>query len=76
MARSHRRGLAHSLRHTFATFALEDGVPLHELQDSIGHADPRTTRRYDRARHVLARDASLVCRAPVRNAYSAGVGTR
>ncbi|MGT2463364.1 tyrosine-type recombinase/integrase [Sinomonas atrocyanea] len=40
----------HSLRHTFATLALESGHPLADLQDSMGHADPRTTRRYDRSR--------------------------
>lgn len=33
----------HSLRHTFATIALEAGTTLHDLQDSMGHADPRTT---------------------------------
>lgn len=41
----------HSLRHTFVTSALAAGVPLHRVQDAAGHADPRTTRRYDRARH-------------------------
>lgn len=48
----------HSLRHTFATLALDEGAPLRDLQDSLGHADPRTTRRYDRARGNLARSAS------------------
>jgi integrase/recombinase XerD len=38
----------HSLRHTFATIALDNGVALHDLQDSLGQADLRTTRRYDR----------------------------
>lgn len=47
----------HSLRHTFATIALDVGVTLHDLQDSMGHADPRTTRRYDRARNTLAKSA-------------------
>lgn len=47
----------HSLRHTFATLALDAGATLHDLQDSMGHADPRTTRRYDRARHSLAKAA-------------------
>lgn len=45
----------HSLRHTFATDALDAGVSLRDLQDAMGHADPRTTRRYDRARHNLDR---------------------
>jgi integrase/recombinase XerD len=47
----------HSLRHTFATIALDAGTTLHDLQDSMGHADPRTTRRYDRARHTLNKAA-------------------
>jgi site-specific recombinase XerD len=59
---AHRAGVAgrispHSLRHSFATIALDAGTPLHALQDSMGHADPRTTRRYDRARNNLQRSA-------------------
>jgi len=42
-------------RHTFVTLAREAGVPLEDVQDAVGHADPRTTRRYDRARHNLDR---------------------
>lgn len=40
----------HSLRHTMITHALDEGVPLAEVQDAVGHRDPKTTRRYDRAR--------------------------
>jgi integrase/recombinase XerD len=43
----------HSLRHGFVTLALEAGATLTDVQDAAGHADPRTTRRYDRARHRL-----------------------
>lgn len=43
----------HSLRHTFATLLLEDGVPLATVQDAMGHKDPRTTQRYNRARFRL-----------------------
>lgn len=50
----------HSLRHTFATVALDAGVSLRDLQDAMGHADPRTTRRYDRARHNLDRHPAHV----------------
>lgn len=42
----------HSLRHTAITAAL-DVAPLHRVQDMAGHADPRTTRRYDRGRGSL-----------------------
>lgn len=43
----------HVLRHTHATLALQLGVALHHLQDSLGHTDPRTTRRYDHTRSRL-----------------------
>ncbi len=46
---------AHSLRHGFATLSLDAGVTLTDLQDAMGHADPRTTRRYDRARNRIDR---------------------
>ena len=45
----------HSLRHSVATMLLDRGTPLHVVQDLLGHADPRTTRRYDRARESLDR---------------------
>lgn len=45
----------HSLRHTFVTLSREAGAPLEDVQDAAGHADPRTTRRYDRGRHNLDR---------------------
>lgn len=48
-----KRVSPHVLRHTHATLALELGVPLHHLQDSLGHTDPRTTRRYDHTRSRL-----------------------
>lgn len=48
----------HSLRHTFVTLALDAGVPLHHVQDDAGHADPRTTQRYNRARRSLERAAT------------------
>lgn len=48
----------HSLRHGFVTVALDAGVPLRDVQDAAGHADPRTTRRYDRGRDSLDRAAT------------------
>ncbi|MFF0155045.1 tyrosine-type recombinase/integrase [Micromonospora sp. NPDC005203] len=50
----------HSLRHAFATTARSEGVPLEDVQDAMGHADPRTTRRYDRDRYNLDRDPAYV----------------
>jgi integrase/recombinase XerD len=53
----------HSLRHAFATTARAEGVPLEDVQDAMGHADPRTTRRYDRDRHNLDRDPAYTLAA-------------
>jgi integrase len=57
------------LRHAFATAARAEGVPLEDVQDAMGHADPRTTRRYDRDRHNLDRDpAYMIAAARARRA--------
>ena len=48
----------HSLRHSAITAALNAGIPFRDVQDFAGHADPRTTRRYDRSRHNLDRHAT------------------
>ena len=37
---------AHSLRHTAGTLALHSGAELRQVQDLLGHADPRTTCIY------------------------------
>lgn len=36
----------HDLRHTFASFLVNSGYSLYEVQKVLGHADPRTTMRY------------------------------
>lgn len=36
----------HSLRRSFVTLALQDGVPLHQVQLAVGHASPTTTMIY------------------------------
>ena len=41
-----------AMRHSFATLYLDAGGSLGDLQKVMGHADPRTTRRYDRERQA------------------------
>jgi len=53
----------HSLRHSYATEALRLGAALQDVQDALGHADPRTTRRYDRSRHNLDRSPNYLLAA-------------
>ena len=61
----------HSLRHSFATELLAGGVPLQDVQDAMGHADPRTTRAYDRSRHNLDRHPTYTMAAQLRRTTSA-----
>jgi len=44
----------HALRRTYATIYLDRGGSLETLRRSLGHADPRTTARYDRRREATA----------------------
>jgi integrase/recombinase XerD len=59
----------HSLRHSFATELLGAGVPLQDVQDAMGHADPRTTRRYDRSRHNLDRHPTYKMASQLRRSH-------
>jgi integrase/recombinase XerD len=47
----------HGLRATFATLALENGAALHQVQYALGHADPRTTERYQKRKLNLDNNA-------------------
>lgn len=46
----------HSFRVTTITDLLSQGVPLEDVQHLAGHADPRTTRLYDRRQRTITRN--------------------
>jgi site-specific recombinase XerD len=46
----------HVLRHSVATLLAADGVPVHEIQNLLGHASLQTTQRY--IHHAESLDAS------------------
>ena len=45
----------HALRHGFVTISLDEGASLRDVQGAARHADPHTTRRYDKNRNSLNR---------------------
>lgn len=50
---------AHSMRATFITTALDNGASLEDVQRDVGHADPTTTKLYDRRGHNPEKSASF-----------------
>lgn len=57
----------HQFRAAYITAALDAGVPLREVQEAVGHADPRQTGAYDRhARGDTVADEVLAFRRRVR----------
>jgi site-specific recombinase XerD len=55
----------HSARHTWARIAKARGATLDDRQDAMGHSDPRTTRRYDKAAARRSSDPSYLVSAAI-----------
>ena len=48
----------HSLRRSFITYGRSMGMSLDQMQETVGHANPTTTARYDRLSNNAGRDKS------------------
>jgi site-specific recombinase XerD len=55
----------HMLRYTFVTTMLDAVVDLRDVQIAARHADPTTTKRYDRAGKNLDRHPNYIPAAPM-----------
>jgi integrase len=48
----------HDLRHQFASFLVNDGRRLYEVQQILGHSDPKVTMRYAHLSTKALREAA------------------
>ena len=63
------KATVHSLRHTFASWLLQNGADLSEVQDMLGHATMQMTRRYAHLakRATVAKLGSILSRVGTKN---------
>ena len=54
----------HDLRRSFVSGLLDRGVDLGTVQDLAGHADPKTTRPYDRRGDEVRREGAAQLHVP------------
>ena len=60
-----KQASAHTLRHSFATHALENGLDIRTVQQQLGHTSLETTEIYT---HVLKRGGQAI-RSPLEDIY-------
>lgn len=58
-----KRISCHSLRHTAITLALDAGATTRDIRNTMGYTDDRPVAYYDRGRHNLNRDSSILAAA-------------
>jgi integrase len=77
-----RAGLAdvrlHDLRHSYASFLVNQGISLYVVQGLLGHAHSRTTQRYAHLAHETLLDAAERVSTVVNggNAHASGISGR